>query len=44
MKISVAYDFQPKEPTTHTAMVMSHFGIDFETGRNVIAENLELPI
>ncbi|MBD3673653.1 MAG: ATP-binding cassette domain-containing protein [Planctomycetaceae bacterium] len=44
MQISVAYDFRPKTHTTHTAMVRSHFGIDFETGRNVIAENLELPI
>lgn len=44
MEISVSYDFLPKEQTTHTAMVMSHFSIDFETGRNVIADKIELPI
>lgn len=44
MEVSVTYDFLPKTQTTHTAMVMSHFGIDFETGKNVIAENVDLPI
>ena len=44
MKISVAYDFLPKQPSSHASVVMDHFGIGFETGRNVIAEDLELPI
>ncbi len=44
MKLSVAYDFLPKQPSSHASIVMDHFGIGFETGRNVIAENLELPI
>lgn len=44
MKLSVAYDFLPKQPSSHASVVMDHFGIGFETGRNVIAENLELPI
>lgn len=44
MRISIAYNFLPKDQTSHTAMVMSHFGIGFETGQNVIADDLELPI
>jgi len=44
MKLTVAYDFLPKQSSSHASVVMDHFGIGFETGRNVIAENLELPI
>jgi ABC-type ATPase with predicted acetyltransferase domain len=44
MRISVAYDFLPKTPSAHAAVVMDHFGVGFETGRHVIAESLELPI
>jgi len=44
MEVSVSYDFLPKTQTTHTAMVMSHFGIGFESGQNVIADNVDLPI
>jgi ABC-type ATPase with predicted acetyltransferase domain len=44
MKLSVAYEFLPKQPSSHASVVMDHFGIGFETGRNVIAEDLELPI
>ena len=44
MEVSVTYDFLPKTQTTHTAMVMSHFGIGFESGQNVIADNVDLPI
>ena len=44
MKLSVAYDFLPKQHSSHASVVMDHFGIGFESGRNVIAENLELPI
>ena len=44
MKLSVAYDFLPKQSSSHASVVMDHFGIGFETGRNVIAEDLELPI
>src|SRR5579885_998606 len=44
MHLTVAYDFLPKTPSMHAAVVMDHFGIGFETGRHVIAENLELPI
>lgn len=44
MQLSVAYDFLPKRPSSRAAVVMDHFGIGFETGQHVIAENLELPI
>jgi len=44
MQVSVAYDFHPKRPGTRAAAVMSHFGIGFEQGRHVIAEELELPL
>jgi uncharacterized protein len=44
MHIHVAYDFLPKSPSAHAAVVMDHFGIGFETGRHVIADGLELPI
>ena len=44
MKISVAYDFLPKQNSTQASVVMDHFGIGFETGRHVIAEDLELPV
>jgi len=44
MKINLHYDFLPKTPSTRNAMVMDHFGIDFEQGQHVIADDLELPI
>lgn len=44
MMISVSYEFLPKTPSVHAAVVMDHFGVGFETGRHVIAEQLELPI
>lgn len=44
MQVSVAYDFHPKRPGTRAAAVMSHFGIGFEQGRHIIAEDLELPL
>jgi ABC-type ATPase with predicted acetyltransferase domain len=44
MKLHVAYEFLPKTPSAHAAVVMDHFGIGFETGRHVIADGLELPL
>lgn len=44
MNVSVAYDFLPKQRSVNASIVMDHFGIDFEQGRHVIAENIELPI
>jgi ABC-type uncharacterized transport system YnjBCD ATPase subunit/GNAT superfamily N-acetyltransferase len=44
MPLTIAYDLLPKRRTTRTSIVMDHFGIDFEAGRHVVAENLELPI
>ena len=44
MQLNVAYDFLPKKPSSHASLVMDHFGIGFETGQHVIAEELELPI
>lgn len=44
MKLSVSYDFLPKTPSAHAAVVMDHFGINFEQGRHALAHDLELPI
>lgn len=44
MILNISHDLLPKRPTTRSAIVMDHFGIDFETGRHVIADNLLLPV
>ena len=44
MHLSIAYTLLPKMPSTRASVVMDHFGIDFETGRHVIADNFELPV
>ena len=44
MHLTLAYSFLPKQLSTHAAMVMDHFGVGFDTGQHVIADNLELPI
>ena len=44
MRLDVAHDFLPKTPTLRTSAVMCHFGIDFEQGRHVVAEGLELDL
>lgn len=44
MKLNVSYDFLPKHSGTQAAVVMDHFGIGFETGQHVIANDLELPV
>jgi len=44
MKLSVVYDFLPKERTLRTAQVIDHFGISFEQGESVIAKEIDLPI
>ncbi|MEZ6056618.1 MAG: ATP-binding cassette domain-containing protein [Planctomycetaceae bacterium] len=44
MFLNVAHDFLPKTNSTRASVVMDHFGIDFEQGRHVIAEQLELPV
>ena len=44
MKISVAYDFSPKQKTVNSSVIKDHFGVGFETGQHVIAEDLDLPV
>lgn len=44
VKLSVAYDFLPRQHTSRTALVMSHFGIGFETGKNTIVDDRELDL
>ncbi len=44
MKLNVSHAFLPKHNSTRASIVMDHFGIDFEQGRHVIAEGLDLPI
>lgn len=42
MKLSCSYEFRPRQPTCNTAYIRSAFGIDFESGRNVIARDVEV--
>ena len=44
LKVSVGYDFLPGQSSLRACEVMDHFGVGFESGRHVIAEDLELPI
>ncbi len=44
MRLSIAYEFLPKQRSLNTSFVMDHFGVDFEQGRHVIAEDLELDL
>lgn len=44
MKISVSHQFLPKRSSCRAGVVMDHFGVGFETGQHMIAENLELPV
>ncbi|MBL4884557.1 MAG: AAA family ATPase [Planctomycetaceae bacterium] len=44
MKLSVSYDFLPKQQTTLTTQIMDCFGVDFETGQHVIAKDFDVPI
>jgi uncharacterized protein len=44
MQVSVSYEFIPRTATVRSSLVMDHFGIDFEQGRHVVADQLELPI
>jgi ABC-type ATPase with predicted acetyltransferase domain len=44
MRVTVAHEFLPKTATVRTSRVMDHFGIAFEQGRHVLADDLELPI
>jgi len=44
MIINVDYEFLPKTPTANASVVMDHFGVGFEVGRKVLADQLELPI
>jgi uncharacterized protein len=44
MRLNIAYDFLPKQRSLNTSLVMDHFGVDFEQGRHVVAENLELDV
>ncbi len=44
MQLSASYEFLPKSRSTGTAIVMNHFGVDFEQGRHIIANALDIPI
>ena len=44
MHLNVAHDFLPKSPTANASIVMDHFGVGFETGRHLVAENFFLPL
>ncbi len=43
MKISCVYDIRPKQATCGTHFIQTAFGIGPETGRNVIAADVEIP-
>lgn len=44
MRLNVDHEFLPKRNTVRASRVMDHFGISFETGRHVIAADLDLPL
>ena len=44
MKLTVRYEFLPKRHSLNTAVVMDHFGVDFEQGQHVVAEGVELDV
>lgn len=44
MRLNVAHEFLPKRNSTNASLIMDHFGIGFETGWHVIADDLDLPI
>jgi ABC-type lipoprotein export system ATPase subunit len=44
MRVSAGYDIPRRRPSPNASLVMDHFGVAFETGRRVIASELELPI
>lgn len=44
VRLDVWYDVAPHQVTSHTAAVMSHFGVSRECGPHVIAQRLELSL
>jgi ABC-type ATPase with predicted acetyltransferase domain len=44
MQLTVRHQFLPKTNSTRASLVMDHFGIDFEQGSHLIAEDFELPL
>lgn len=44
MQITIAYDFLPKQRTTRTSLVMDHFGVGFDQGRHVVAQDVEIKV
>ena len=44
MELNVTHRFLPKRRSVRSAIVMDQFGIGFEQGRHVIAENLRIPV
>ena len=42
MKLSCSYASAPKRPSCNTSYIRDMFGIDFETGANVIARDVEI--
>lgn len=42
MKLSCSYELRPKRPTCNTTYIRGLFGIDFESGRNVIASDVDI--
>ncbi len=44
MRVTVSHQFLPRRNSVAASRVMDHFGIGFEQGRHVIAEDLEIPL
>lgn len=42
MKLTIAYEFTPKRPSLNACQVMDCFGVAFDAGRHVVAEDVEL--
>lgn len=44
MRLNISHEFLPKTPTVRTSRVMDDFGINFEQGRHVIADDLDFDL
>lgn len=44
MRLNVSHKFLPKTPTVRTSRVLDDFGIDFEQGRHVIADDFDFDL
>ncbi|MEX1232838.1 MAG: hypothetical protein WEB58_21505, partial [Planctomycetaceae bacterium] len=44
MQLTIKYPLHAKHPTVHACEIMDHFGIGFEQGEHVVADDVDVPI